>query len=191
MSNEAVAAGREPETKQEQLARLKKARAKKENSLIIQIMESDLYDYNPGARFLLVILAHGTRVNEDAHIPKDMPQYMKDDKCLGWCDQAQWRLAIRCGKSESQIQRDIKRFRKDGVVLARGWTDSNKAEHLMYKIVEDVVKEHKRPEQKKDVERPSRYKTKNPNRGRFGKKNQPVHAKKARAATSGVNEDDA
>jgi hypothetical protein len=45
----------EPETKQEKLARLKKSVAKKENSLVIQIMESDWYDFNPSRRFLLLI----------------------------------------------------------------------------------------------------------------------------------------
>ena len=111
MSNEPVAAVREPETKQEKLARLKKSVAKKENSLVIQIMESDLYDYNPGARMLLLVLALGTRTNEGAYLPEDMPQYMKEDKCIGWCDMSQWKLALRVGKSESQIQRDIKMFR--------------------------------------------------------------------------------
>lgn len=184
MSIEAEAAAREPETKQEKLARLKKSVAKKENSLVIQIMESDLYDYNPGARMLLLVLALGTRTNEDAYVPEDSPY--KDDM-LGWCDMSQWKLALRVGKSESQIQRDIKMFRKDGVVLGRGWTDSNEADHLMYKIMVDVVKKHQRPAQKKNVERPGRYKTKNPNRGHFSKKKQPV---KAMAASAGDNEDD-
>lgn len=188
MSKEAVAAVREPETKQETVARLKKSVAKKENSLVIQIMESDLYDYNPGARFLLVVIALGTRSNPDAYLPDDMPDYMKEDKCIGWCDMAQWRLALRVGKSESQIQRDIKRFRKDGVIQARGWTDENEAEHLMYRIVPEVIAAHKRPSQKKDVVRPPRYKKKNPNRGHFSKKNQPAQFK---VAAAGVNEDDA
>jgi hypothetical protein len=188
MSKEAIAAVREPETKQEKLARLKKSLAKKENSLPIQIMESDLYDFNPGARMLLIVLALGTRTNPDAYIPEDMPDAYREDKCLGFCDMSQWKLALRVGKSESQIQRDIQMFRKDGVVLARGWTDSNEAEHLMYKIVDAVVKEHKRPSQTADVKRPGRYKSKNPNRGHFSKQNQPVHAM---AASAGVNEDDA
>jgi hypothetical protein len=189
MSKEAVAAVMEPETKQEKLARLKKAHAKKENSLFIQIMESDLYDWNAGARMLLLVIAYSQRTNPDAYIPDDMPDYMKEDKCLGWCDMSQWRLALRCGKSESQINRDIQMFRKDGVVQARGWKDENKADHLMYRIVEEVVKEHKRPEQKKDVERPNRYKNPRPKKGWFSAENQPE--KKSMAAVAGVNEDDA
>jgi hypothetical protein len=185
MSNEAVAAVREPETKQEQLARLKKAHAKKENSLVIQIMESDLYDWNPSARFLLVAIAYSQRTNEDAYVPPDCPY--KDDM-LGWCDQAQWRLAIRCGKSESQVFKDIKMFRKDGVVQARGWTDDNGTDHLMYRIVPEVVSEHQRPEQKKTVVRPTRYKTRNPKRGWFSTKNQPN--RKANAVAAGMDEDE-
>ncbi len=171
------------ETPKEQAARLKKAHVKKENSLLIQIMESDLYDYNPSARFLLTVIAHGQRVNEDAYIPDDMPDKYKDDKCLGWCDMAQWRLALRVGKSESQINRDIQMFRKDGVVVTRGWTDSNKADHIMYKIVEDVVRERQRPAQKKDVARKPRYKNKSASRGWFSAKNQPNKKSMAAAAT--------
>jgi len=173
MSKEAEAAVREPETKQEQLARLKKSVAKKENSLVIQIMESDWYDFNPSRRFLLLIIALGQRTNPDAYLPDDMPDYMKEDKCLGWCDSSQWRLAIRRGNSESQVHKDIKQFRKDGVVQARGWTDENEAEHLMYRIVPEVIAAHKRPSQKKGVARPPRYKDKAPTRGSFTSKNQP------------------
>lgn len=170
MIEETEAAVREPETKQEKLARLKKSVAKKENSLVIQIMESDLYDRNPGARFLLVAIAYSQRTNENAYVPPDCPY--KDDM-LGWCDLSQWKLALRVGKSDSQVFRDIKRFRADGVVQARGWTDDNGTDHLMYRIVPEVVREHQRPAQKKTVERPSRYKSKAPNRGRFSSENQP------------------
>ena len=100
MSKEAEAAVGEPETKQKMLARLKKSVAKKENSLVIQIMESDLYDRNPGRRFLLVAIAYSQRTNEKAYAPPDCPY--KDDM-LGWCDMSQWKLALRVGKSDSQI----------------------------------------------------------------------------------------
>jgi hypothetical protein len=184
MSKEAEAAVGEPETKQEMLARLKKSVAKKENSLVIQIMESDLYDYNPGARFLLVAIAYSQRTNEAAYVPPDCPY---KDGMLGWCDQSQWRLALRVGKSESQVFKDIKRFRKDGVVQARGWTDDNGTDHLMYRIVPEVVREHQRPEQKKNVVRPKRYKSR-PKKGWFSAKNQPNQ--KANAAVAGMDEDE-
>jgi hypothetical protein len=175
------------ETPKEKAARLKKAHAKKNGSLPIQLMESDLYDWNPGARYLLMIIALGLRTNENAYIPDDMPDEYKADKCLGWCDMSQGRLAVRCGKSESQVQKDIAMFRKDGVVQARCWIDSNKAQHLMYRIVGDVVKDHKRPSQDaNDPLRPRRYKTPNSNRGHFSKQNQPV---RAMAVAAGVNED--
>jgi hypothetical protein len=173
----------------EQVAKLKKKLAKKDDSLVIQIMESDLYDYNPGARMLLLVIAFGQRTNEDAYLPEDMPDKYKEDKCLGWCDMSQWRLALRVGKSESQVNKDIQMFRRDGVVQARGWTDDNKADHLMYRIVEAVVKEHKRPSQKKDVERKPRYKKKADGRGWFSSKNQPDREPKAVAAAAGMDEE--
>jgi hypothetical protein len=177
------------ETKQEKLARLKKAHAKKENSLPIQIMESDLYDYNPGARMLLLVLALGTRTNEDAYVPEDMPERYKNDM-LGWCEMAQWRLALRVGKSESQIHKDIQTFRKDGVVQGRGWTDDNGVDHMMYRVVNDVVADRKRPEQKKDVVRPNRYKNPRPKKGWFSSENQPAKNKKTMAMAAGMDEDE-
>jgi hypothetical protein len=172
MSDAAVAKA-QSETKQEKLARLKKSLAKKENSLVIQIMESDLYDHCPSKRFLLTIIALGQRTNPDAYLPDDLPDYMKEDKCLGWCDSSQHRLAIRRGNSESMVQKDIEEFRKDGVVQARGWTDDNGADHLMYRIVPEVIAAHQRPSQKRGVARPPRYKEKAPTRGSFTSKNQP------------------
>lgn len=185
MSTEAVAAVREPETKQEKLARLKKSVAKKENSLVIQIMESDWYDKNPGARFLLVAIAYSQRTNEDAYVPPDCPY--KDDM-LGWCDMSQFKLALRVGKSESQVHKDIKMFRKDGVVQGRAWTDENGTHHLMYRIVPEMIAERQRPSQKRGVVRPPRYKSKNPKRGWFSNENQP--AKKVMVAVAGMDEDE-
>jgi len=169
------------------VAKVKKARDKKDMSLPIQIMESDLYDYNPGARMLLLVLALGTRTDPEAYAPDDCPY--KDDM-VGWCDMSQWRLALRVGKSESQVYRDIQMFRKDGVVQARGWTDYNKADHLMYRIVEDVVREHQRPAQKPDVERKPRYEKKAASRGWFSAKNQPKREEETMAVATGMVEDE-
>jgi hypothetical protein len=173
------------ETPKEKAARLKKARAKKEGTLPIWLMESDWYDYNAGARMLLLIIALGQRTSETAWLPDGLPAAYKEDKCLGWCDMSQSRLAARRGCSESQVQKDITMFRKDGVVQARGWTDENHVPHLMYRVVEDVVKDRKRPSQDaNDPSRPSKYKEPSPSRGRFTKEIQPVRV-------AGENEDDA
>jgi hypothetical protein len=151
---------------------------KKPSSLPILVQESDLYDWNPSARFLLLILVLGTRrsaTNEDG-----TPKWVQEDcpytaeEMVGWCDMAQWRLALRVGKSESQIQRDIQRFAADEVITIRYWTDSNNVKHNMYQVNAPVVMKHQRPEQTADVERPKRYKTSNPNRGHFSKANQPT-----------------
>ena len=78
------------ESQQEKAARLKAALKKKQKSLPILVMESDLYDWNPGARMLLLVLALGTRTSLEAHFPEDCP--FTKEECIGWCDQAQWRL---------------------------------------------------------------------------------------------------
>jgi len=150
-------------------------------SLSILVQESDLYDWNPSARFLLLILVVGTRrsaVNEDG-----TPKWVQEDcpwtaeEMIGWCDFAQWRLAIRVGKSESQIHRDIQRFAADEVITIRYWTDSNNVKHDMYQVNAAVVMKHQRPEQTASVERPSRYGVeRKPNKGSFSKTNQPKPA---------------
>jgi hypothetical protein len=150
---------------------IKKALAQKEGSLPIQIMESDLYDHNPGARMVLMVIALGTRTNPEAHVPEDSPY--TPEQYLGWCDQAQWRIGLRAGKSESQVHKDIMMFERDGVIRVRRWQDSNNTDHDMYQINKDVVRDHKRTAQRADVERPSRYKQARPKKGWFSSKNQP------------------
>lgn len=153
----------------EQLAKLKKKFGKK--SLPIRVQESSLYDWNPGARMTLLVIALGQRVNEDAWVQEDCP--WTAEEMLGWCDMAQWRIALRAGKSESQVHRDIMQFEKDGVLRVERWVDSNHANHDRYQIVEAVVDENQRPEQKPTVERPNRYKKARPKKGWFSSKNQP------------------
>jgi hypothetical protein len=157
----------------EQAAKLKKKFGKK--SLSIRIQESDLYEYNPAANMLLMVICLGQRrVKEnydDTWVQEDCPKTAEE--LVGWCDMAQWRLALRSKMSESQVNRYLQQFEADGVLEIEGWTDSNNAEHCMYRIIEAVVDEHQRPEQTKDVKRPSRYKVKNSARGWFSKKNQP------------------
>ena len=146
------------QAKKEKVKAIMKARGKKDNSLPIMIMESDLYDHNPGARMTLLVLALGTRTNPEAWVQEDCPRTAEE--MLGWCDMSQWRLSLRVGKSRSQVHRDIMMFEKDGVVKIDRWTDDNNANHDMYQINEDVIREHQRPAQKPDVVRQSRYKVK-------------------------------
>jgi hypothetical protein len=161
------------ESSKEQAARLRKQRAKKESSLSIKIMESNLYDWNPTARFLLLVIAQTQVTNEDAYFPEDCPDEYKNDR-LGWCWMSQWRLALRVGISEPQVRRWIKRFEDDDVIQVRVWKDDNKADHNLSRVNESVVEAHQRPSQTKDVERSSRYKKKRgANRGSFTSTNQP------------------
>jgi len=170
--NESTAAATAPkqETAWEKAKRFKKQLAKKTMSVPIKIMESDLYDWNPTARSVLICIAYSQRTNEDAYFPEDCP-YEKDDM-LGWCDMSQWRIALRVGISQSQVSKYINRFEEDQVLDVRRWEDSNKAKHDMYRIVESTVDAHQRPEQSETVERPPRsnrdYKAYE-NRGAFKK----------------------
>jgi hypothetical protein len=170
------------EKQKEQLKRLKKQFGKK--SLPIRIMESSLYDWSPGTRLTLLVIALGTRTNDEAWLPEDMPDEMKED-ALGWCYFSQWRMALRGGKSESQIHRDIIRFEKDGVIEVERWRDSNNVNHDRYRIVESVIDENQRPEQKPTVARPNRYKEPRPKKGWFSSKNQP---RRVSAAVAGMDE---
>jgi len=167
-----------PETKEERLARMKKAAGISDKSLTILIQESDLYDWDPSARLLLLVLHLGTRRNstnadgEDKWVQEDCPWSAKD--MVGWCDMAQWRLALRVGISEDRIQKILARFEKDKVIRIETWDDSNYAHHNRYQIIEATIRANQRPQQKRDVPRKSRYKTKRgANKGSFSSSNQP------------------
>jgi hypothetical protein len=157
----------------ETAARLRKQHAKKDLSISIKIQESDLYDWYPTARYLLIVI-EGLQVrNEDAYFPEDCPEEYYNDR-VGWCWMSQAKLALRVGISEPQVCRWIKRFKNDGVIKVRTWQDDNNADHDLYQIVESVVEANQRPSQKWDVERPSRYKKKRgANKGSFSASNQP------------------
>jgi len=53
------------------------------HSLARKITDSDLYDWNATARFLLTQIAV-LAMKEDSDYPDDAPQSFKDDK-VGWC----------------------------------------------------------------------------------------------------------
>lgn len=134
---------------------MKKAMAKKDMSISIKIQQSDLYDWSPGQRYLLDTVSR-LQVNDlEAYYPEDSP-YLGDQ--VGWCWMAQWRLALRVGLSESQVQKDIQRFEDDGVIEVREWEDSNNARHAEYRVIESVIDARQRPEQKRGVGRPKRSK---------------------------------
>src|SRR5271168_1526713 len=92
----------------EKLKELKRKHGKK--SLQIRLQDSDLYDYNPAASMLLMVICLGQRKNGDAWIQKDCPR--SAEEMLGWCDMAQWRLALRSKMSESQVHRTSRSLKK-------------------------------------------------------------------------------
>jgi hypothetical protein len=153
-------------------------------SLAWRITDSSLYDWNSTARFLLTQLAV-LAMDEDSSYPDDAPDLYKADK-IGWCWMSQAKLALKIGKSESQVQRLITRFRKDGVILYRDWRDNNMTLHAEYKVDESVIDAYQRPSQNRDVVRPRRNKEKRkPNKGSFSSKNQP-----GKSATAQVEDDE-
>jgi hypothetical protein len=172
---------------QETAARLRKAHAKKTTSIPILIMESNLYDWNPGRQMTLMVIALGTRTNPNAWIQEDAP--LTAEQALGWCDMSQWRIALRAKKSESAVQKDIRQFEKDGVLEVKHWEDDNLTKHALYRINADVLRENARPAQKKNVERPKRYKKSSPSRGRFTAENQPRRGKNKNAGVYEMDEE--
>ena len=151
-----------------------------EKGLHRKIVESSLYDGNSTARFLLCEIAI-MRMEEDSNYPDDAPEKFKADK-KDWCWLSQGKLALRIGKSESQVQRLITKFREDGVILYREWHDNNMTHHAEYKVVGEVFAAYQRPNQDINQERPKRYKEKRkPNAGSFSTKNQPGKSAQQRA----------
>jgi hypothetical protein len=155
----------------EKVKAILKARDKAASSSVIQVWQSDLYDFR-NSRITLVTITFLQMNDENSTYPEDAPKEFRDDR-VGWCWASQKFIAERAGKSESQAHRDIKQFVEDGVVKTRSWTDSNKTEHLEYHVDEDVVAAHQRV---KDAPRPARgrrdYKDYD-NKGAFTSSNQP------------------
>jgi hypothetical protein len=143
-------------------AMMKKRRedAEEEHSLPRKVVESELFDGKPTARFLLNQLAVMSMKNEDASYPKDAPKVYPDGvtkwEKTGWCWLSQHSLALRVGISERQVIRLIHQFKELGVVLTREWIDDHYTPHTEYKVVEEVVDAFQRPSQKRGVKRPTR-----------------------------------
>ena len=165
MNPEAVATAKAQETPQQKKMRLRKEFTKKNiKSVPIKIQEMEYADWNPTARMTLLVIALGHRVNEDAYVPEECPLQMPE--ILGWCDFAEWRIALRVGATVDGIQKIIVRLEEDGYLEIKRWTDSNNTPHNLYRVIESKLDENQRKEQKATAERPPRYK-----KSRKGKKN--------------------
>jgi hypothetical protein len=130
-------------------------RSQEEHSLARKITDSNLYDWNATARFLLTQLAVLAMRNEEASYP-DAESPFADEK-TGWCWMSQKKLALKIGKSLSTVEKLIERFVNDGVILERTWKDDNNTPHAEYFVVEKMLDAHQRPSQRYDQERPARY----------------------------------
>ncbi len=119
------------------------------------IMESDLWDWNPTS-----LAAAGHRAGHaqekedfsDTFIQEECP--LTAEEAVGYCDMAQWRLAGRVGITEGYVSDLVNEYEAEGVLRIERWEDANGTKHAMYKIVEAVVREHQRPEQKRRMQRP-------------------------------------
>src|ERR1700730_800852 len=175
-------------------AMMKKRReeGEEEHSLPRKIVESELFDGKPTARFLLNQLAVMAMKNENASYPKDAPKFYPDGvtpwEKTGWCWLSQHSLALRIGISERQVIRLIQQFKELGVILTREWIDDHYTPHTEYMVVESVVDAFQRPSQKRGVKRPKHanrdYKT-YANKGGFKKGYDP-----RRANMVGVGDED-
>jgi len=169
MSNAAAYAAE----KAERIKALKKAAGIEDRSLPRKVVESELYDHKPTARFLLNQIAV-MAMDEDSNYPEDAPEKYQGANKVGWCWLSQAKLGLRVGISESQAHRLIMQFKEHGVILYRDWRDEYGTLHAEYKVVESVVDAHQRPSQDSDVKRPSRYASKRgANKGSFSTANQP------------------
>lgn len=149
-------------------------------SLSRLIAESDLYDFKPTSRALLIAIALMTIGDEEDAYPKDAPEDYIANK-IGWCWLSQWKLGLRVGISESQVNRLLDQFEDDGVIKKRYWHDEYGVLHAEYMIIKDVLIAHQRPNQERDVKRPTRYSKPRPKKGWFSSVNQPKRTAKAKS----------
>ncbi|HWY55866.1 MAG TPA: hypothetical protein VNZ03_15470 [Terriglobales bacterium] len=147
------------------------------------IAESSLYDH-PTPRLILNQIS-ALRMEETSRYPKDAPKFYPDGRPWekeDWCWMGQRELSMRCGlDSDGRTFRWwIDRFRADGTVITRTWTDDYGTKHTEYKVIGEAFMAFQRPE---DVDaalaaRTPRYKDgsrkgKKKNAGMFSTTNQP------------------
>jgi hypothetical protein len=162
----------------EKLKAMMKARreeGEEEHSLPRKIVESELFDGKPTARFLLNQLAVMAMKSEADSYPADAPKHYPDGTPwlqTGWCWMSQHKLSLRVGISERQVIRLLQQFKEVGVILTREWIDDHATPHTEYMVVEPIVDAFQRPSQDRGVKRPTRakrdYKNYN-NKGGFKK----------------------
>jgi hypothetical protein len=174
MSTEAVAKAQE--TPHQKKMRLRKEFAKKNiKSVPVKVQEMEYADWNPTARMTLLVIALGQRSNEESYVREECPLQMPE--ILGWCDFAEWRIALRVGATVDGIQKIIIRLEEDGYLEIKRWTDSNNTLHNLYRVIESKLDEVQRKEQTAKAARPPRYKKSRKgmkrNAGMFSTANQP------------------
>ena len=137
---------------------------------IIAVGDSDLYDFAPARRAVLMMIAFMQQQDENKKTPEGSP-FDKDYVGWTWCSQKF--LACRVGCSERYIRECVGVFEKDGVIRVREWEDEMGYPHCEYQIIRAVVDTHKRPEGylKEKRDQPRRGGNKKANAGSFKKGN--------------------
>jgi hypothetical protein len=130
---------------------------KKPKGLLIQIQEMEAYDWNPAMRYLLFIIAFGTRKAKDDYEDTWAPTGWTPEEMVGWCDMAQWRLAQRVGLTEGRINQMLKQLEKEGFIEIEGWTDPDTGKlHCRYRVIpEKVEAEQRKGTQPESAARPA------------------------------------
>lgn len=155
----------------ELVERVRKAKNREVFSEFIRIAQSDLYDWEPVRRSLLLQIAFLQVNDAKTKVPQHSP--FKGDY-VGWCYASQKYLACRVGTSEGYVKQCIRAFKRDGVIETREWTDHLGYSHTEYHVIEEVVTEHQRPEDYLELDRkqPRRGGNKAANKGSFKEGNQ-------------------
>ena len=161
---------------------------KKPKGLLIQIQEMEAYDWNPAMRYLLFIIAFGTRKAKDDYEDTWAPTGWTAKEMVGWCDMAQWRLAQRVGLTEGRINQMLKQLEKKGFIEIEGWTDPDTGKlHCRYRVIPEKVEAEQRKEHSRRAQRgPRTSKPRKGNKGSFSKSNQP----KLSASQRAIREED-
>lgn len=125
------------------IERIRKAKNRLVSSDVLRVYNSDLYDFQPVRRAILLAITFLQVKDEDVKVPEESPY---KGNYTGWCYASQKFLAFRAGTTEPVVYQTIKLFKKDDVVKERIWWDSMGYPHAEYHVVEDVVTAHQRPE---------------------------------------------
>lgn len=163
--------------------RKRKARNREVFSEFIRIGESDLYDWEPTRRAVLMMIAF-MQCNDEGAAAKVSEHSPFKGNYTGWCFASQKRLAFRIGCSERWVRDCIRRFQKDGVLKVRQRVDHMGYKHDEYSVDSEVVTAHQRGKAEEYLQQdrahaPRKGGNKTANKGSFKKGNKAASHRKS------------